>query len=218
MIKIAPSILAADFTQLGNEVRKTEMSGADLLHIDVMDGHFVPNITFGSSVIKALRPLTKLYFDVHLMMDTPEKYIADFVAAGANGITVHAESSVHLHRLIGLIKEHGLKAGLALNPATSLSVLDHLLDELDLVLLMTVNPGFGGQKFIPQMIEKIQQLRQLITGKNLNTDLQIDGGINLENIEKVTEAGANIIVTGTSFFGASDLSVCLNNFKKHCKG
>lgn len=214
MVKIAPSILSADFARLGDEIKRIEKAGADLVHIDVMDGHFVPNITIGSPVVKALRKVTKLPFDVHLMIEAADNYIDSFVEAGADIITVHVEMSCHLHRTIQKIKQHGIKAAVALNPATSLSTIEWILDELDMVLLMTVNPGFGGQKYIECSTKKIKALRDIITSRGLNVDIEVDGGIDSNNIYKVTEAGANIIVSGSTIFNSPDTSQIIKELKE----
>jgi ribulose-phosphate 3-epimerase len=200
-IKIAPSILSADFSRLGMEIEEVERGGAELIHIDVMDGHFVPNITIGPLIVESVKPCTKLPLDVHLMIENPERYVADFARAGADLITVHQEATVHLHRLVHMIKDLGVKVGVALNPATPLETLTHILPDLDMVLLMTVNPGFGGQKFIPSVLQKIETLRQNIQVQGLNIDIEVDGGINAVTAKSVVEAGANILVAGSAIFG-----------------
>ena len=200
MIKIAPSILSADFGNLAESVKEAEKGGADLIHIDVMDGHFVPNISIGPVVVAGIRDSTKLPFDVHLMINQPEKYIPDFVKAGSDIITVSAESSNHLHRAIQGIKEHGIKAGMALNPSTSIATIENILDDIDMIVIMTVNPGFGGQKFIESMLPKIKSTRELIEKRGLDIDLEVDGGINPKNAKLAVDAGANILVAGNAVF------------------
>lgn len=214
MIKLAPSILSADFSNLSNDVSKVERAGAELLHIDVMDGHFVPNITIGPLVAKALRPKSKMIFDVHLMIEEPDKYIEEFVKAGADIISVHSEACVHLHRTIQNIKSHGIKAAVALNPATPLEVIDYVLEDLDMVLLMTVNPGFGGQKFIEGTLRKIEKLKAMIDERGLKVDIEVDGGINLNNVKRVVDAGANVIVAGSAVFGCDDVEGRIKEFKR----
>ena len=197
---LSPSILAADFTQLGEEIRRADEAGAQYIHYDVMDGMFVPSITFGMPVLSSIRKITDRILDVHLMIENPERYIDEFADCGADIITVHAESCRHLDRVISQIHQKGIKAGVALNPATSLSVLDYILDKVDMVLIMTVNPGFGGQKFIESSYDKIRELKKRITEKKLQTDIQVDGGINTKTLPGVLEAGANIIVAGSAVF------------------
>lgn len=203
MFALAPSILAADFKNLGKDLEKTQKAGAQYVHLDVMDGIFVPSISFGMPVIKSLRSMNDSIFDVHMMVINPERYIDDFVACGADFITIHAEATNHLARAISQIKASGIKAGVALNPSTPLSVLDYVLDSLDMVLIMSVNPGFGGQKYIESSTRKITELRNLIRACGLTTDIQVDGGITLDNVRTVIEAGANIIVAGSSIFNGN---------------
>ncbi|RXZ77016.1 ribulose-phosphate 3-epimerase [Paenibacillaceae bacterium] len=208
---IAPSILSADFSKLAEEIADVERSGADWIHVDVMDGHFVPNLTFGPPVIGAIRKHTSLPFDVHLMIEHPEHSIADYVAAGANRITVHAEACVHLHRVIHLIREHGLPAGVALNPATPLAAIEHILDDIELVLIMTVNPGFGGQQFIPSSLQKIKTLHEMLLDRGLDKQIliQVDGGINAHTASLVRAAGAEVLVAGNAVFGQADRAAAI---------
>jgi len=206
MRKIAPSILSADFTRLGDEIRDVEHAGADYIHIDVMDGHYVPNITIGPMIVEAVKRTTKLPLDVHLMISNPDQYLDDFRKAGADIITVHAEAVNNLHRSVQLIRETGAKTGVSLNPATPLQVIEYVLDKLDMVLLMTVTPGFGGQKFIPEVIPKIERMREMIKGRGLNTEIEVDGGINLDTISLVSAAGADIFVAGSAIFNSEDYS------------
>ena len=199
-IQISPSILSANFSQLGNEIKRLEDGGADMIHVDVMDGHFVPNLTIGPPVIKALRNYTKLPFDVHLMISPVHKYIKDYANAGADIITIHPEATDNLVNSINHIKKLKKKIGISLNPDTEIKIISHLLDQIDLVLIMSVFPGFGGQKFIPNVLDKIKELKKIKDEKNLNFDIEVDGGINFDNSKLVIEAGANILVSGTTIF------------------
>ena len=199
--KVAPSVLAADFAELGSQLRAVSEAGEEWIHLDVMDGAFVPSISFGMPVIKSIRRVTDRVFDVHMMVEEPGRYVEDVKKAGADVITVHAEACKHLDRVISQIKEAGCRAGVALNPATPVSVLEHILDQVDMVLIMTVNPGFGGQKFIPYTIEKVKAVRRLCDERGLTTDIQVDGGISAANVREVLEAGANIFVAGSAVFG-----------------
>ncbi|WP_145102278.1 ribulose-phosphate 3-epimerase [Sporomusa sp. KB1] len=213
MIKVAPSILSADFSQLANEIIKIEEAGADWVHIDVMDGHFVPNLTFGPPVVAAIRKVTKLPFDVHLMVTNPQDLIEPFIKAGADIITVHAETAPHLHRLLQTIKEHGKKAGVSLNPSTPLTVVEEVLDDLDMILIMSVNPGFGGQKFIPGAIDKIARLRAKIEQRKLTIAIEVDGGINASTARQVIAAGATILVAGSAVYGAPDMRQAIKDIR-----
>ena len=198
--KLSPSILAADITCLGQEVKTAQSAGADYIHIDVMDGVFVPNLSFGTTIVRGLRECTDLFFDVHLMIEEPGRYIDEFAAVGADVITLHAEATKHLHRAIQQVKAKGLKVGVALNPATPLSALDYVLEDIDMVLIMTVNPGYGGQSYINKMDDKIKELRKIITEKGLDIDIEVDGGISAKNIAHVKECGANVFVAGSAVF------------------
>ena len=216
MIKLAPSILSADFAKLLEDVRKVESAGCEYLHIDVMDGHFVPNITLGPLVVKSLKKknINKV-FDAHLMIENPDQYIEEFVKAGCDIITVHQEACVHLHRTIQNIKSHGIKAGVVLNPATPVDTIKHVLPDLDMVLLMSVNPGFGGQSFIPCVLDKIKELKAIIDSQGLNIDIEVDGGISPKNVAEVVQAGANVIVAGSAIFGSDDIQETVNLFRKN---
>ena len=207
MKKIAPSILSADFTKLAKEIRAVEDAKADYIHVDVMDGHFVPNITVGPFIVEAARKATRLPLDVHLMIENPDKFISDFAKAGSDIITVHAEASRHLHRTIQIIKEHGIRAGVSLNPTTPLYYLDHILGDVDLVLLMTVNPGFSGQEFIKSCLPKIERMRRMLDEGNYKAELEVDGGIKVSNIGAAAKAGADVFVAGSAVFGS-------DNYKK----
>ena len=211
---IAPSILSADFARLGEEIEAVAKAGADVIHLDVMDGHFVPNLTFGPPIIKAVRKICDLPFDVHLMIENPDKYLEAYADAGADWITVHVETCTHLHRTIHRIKELGKKAGAVLNPATSLSTLDYILEDVDLVMLMSVNPGFGGQSFIPSTLDKTRALKTRIDERGLNVGIEIDGGVSPKTISAISEAGANIFVAGSAVFGAPDYGRAISAMKE----
>lgn len=214
MIELAPSILSADFSKLGEDVEQIEKGGAHLIHVDVMDGHFVPNISFGAPVMKCLLGKTKLPFDVHLMIEDPDKYIEDFVTPNTKYITVHQEACTHLHRTIQHIKAQGVKAGVSLNPATSLDTLDYVLQDVDMVLLMSVNPGFGGQSFIPQIFEKVRELAEIKRAEGLDFRIEIDGGVKLDNVIEVVNAGVEIVVAGSAVFKADDIEARTREFVK----
>lgn len=203
-IKVAPSILSADFTRLGEEVAALEGLGADYVHLDVMDGHFVPNITFGAPMCRALRPVSGLVFDAHLMVAEPGKWVKDFVDAGADIITIHREADIHSHRTLQLIRSYGKKAGIALNPATHENSVEYLLDDVDMVLVMSVNPGFGGQKFIGAVLKKIESIRNLAIRRGLDLDIEVDGGVNESTAKLCRDAGANVLVAGNAVFKAAD--------------
>lgn len=216
MMKLAPSILSADFARLLEDVRKVEKAGCEYLHIDVMDGHFVPNITIGPLVVKSLKKENiNMVFDAHLMIENPDSYIPAFAEAGCDIITVHQEACTHLHRTIQNIKSHNMKAGVVLNPATPVETLKYIIQDLDMVLIMSVNPGFGGQSFIEPMIEKIKEVKQLIDSRNLKVDIQVDGGINPKNVAKVVQAGANIVVAGSAIFNSDNIEETVALFRKN---
>jgi ribulose-phosphate 3-epimerase len=213
-IEIAPSILAANFAKLGDEVRTVEEAGADIIHVDIMDGHFVPNISLGIPVVASLRKATRLPLDVHLMIEQPELYIEDFIRAGASRVLVHQEATAHLDRALAMIRELGAEAGAAINPATPVGMLSEVLDKLDTVLVMTVNPGFGGQKFIPNSYEKIRQLNQIRARYNASFRIEVDGGVETENTAELAQAGANTFVAGTSIFHTADPAAATRQLKK----
>lgn len=213
MVKIAPSILSADFAKLGEEIKDVEHGGADYIHVDVMDGHFVPNITIGPLIVKSIRPITNLPLDVHLMIENPDQYIPAFAKAGADIISVHVEACPHLHRTVHLIKEQGKKAGVVLNPATPVEMIQHILPDVDLVLLMTVNPGFGGQSFILSVLPKIQQVRQMVDELGLDIEIEVDGGVNEETAKQCIQAGANVLVAGSAIYNKENRAEAIQKIR-----
>ena len=215
MIKLAPSILSADFARLLEDVKKVEKAGCEYLHIDVMDGHFVPNITLGPGIVKSLRKDVNMVFDAHLMIENPDNYIKEFADAGCDIIVVHQEACTHLHRTIQNIKSHGIKAGVALNPATPIETIKYVLQDVDMVLLMSVNPGFGGQSYIPVVTEKIKELKALIDKMNLDIDIEVDGGVKPSNISEVVNAGANVIVAGSAIFNAGNIDEAVKSLREN---
>lgn len=217
MVKIAPSILSADFSKLGEEIKDVEKGGADYIHVDVMDGHFVPNITIGPLIVEAIRPVTALPLDVHLMIENPDQYIEAFAKAGADYITVHVEACRHLHRTIHHIKSFGVKAGVVLNPATPVNAIEHIIDDVDMVLLMTVNPGFGGQKFIHSVLPKISAVKEMADAKGLDIEIEIDGGVNEETAKLCIEAGANVLVAGSAVYNEVDRAQAIASIKGSAK-
>lgn len=216
-IRIAPSILSADFSRLGDEIRDVDQSGADIIHVDVMDGHFVPNITIGPLVVQAARRVTKKELDVHLMISDADRYVDFFAEAGADWITVHVEACSHLHRTVSRIKQHGKRAGVVLNPATSLATLDYILEDVDIVMLMAVNPGFGGQSFIASTLAKIWQLRQRIDAMDLEVDIEVDGGVSTTTIADIAEAGANVFVAGSAVYNSDDYEETIDSLRKEAE-
>ncbi|WP_432400685.1 ribulose-phosphate 3-epimerase [Wukongibacter sp. M2B1] len=217
MIKLSPSILSADFSNLISDIKAAEEAGVELLHIDVMDGHFVPNISLGPVVLNSIKGKTSIPFDVHLMIENPDNYIPEFAKAGADILTVHVEACPHLHRTIQSIKSFGIKAGVSLNPATPLSLIEDILEDLDMVLIMSVNPGFGGQKFIDSSLKKIERLRKMIEERGLDIDIEVDGGIKIDNVSRVVKAGANVIVAGSAIFGGGSIAENVLAFKEKFK-
>ncbi|MBM7598641.1 ribulose-phosphate 3-epimerase [Virgibacillus halotolerans] len=218
MVKIAPSILSADFAKLGEEIKNVEEGGADYIHVDVMDGHFVPNITIGPMIVEAIKPITSLPLDVHLMIENPDTYIPEVAKAGASIITVHQEACVHLHRTIQLIKDCGSRAGVVINPATPTEMLLPILTDVDLVLIMTINPGFGGQTLIPNTIQKIEQLAAWRKEMNLTFELEVDGGVNVQTAKQCTDAGADVLVAGSAVFNAADRHEAIQALRDAVKG
>jgi ribulose-phosphate 3-epimerase len=219
MVQIAPSILSANFAQLADEIQRVEVAGANIIHLDIMDGHFVPNITIGPPVVASIRKTTSLPLEVHLMIEDPDAYIHSFVEAGANSISVHVETCKHLNRTLQLIKSHAVKAGVVLNPATSLSVLDEVLRSADYVLIMSVNPGFGGQEFIPSTFEKVERLKKIIQHRGLPVKIEVDGGVGLDNMCDLIRSGAEILVIGSQIFGTADPTATVRkiiNVANHC--
>jgi len=214
MSKIAPSLLSANFLRLGEEIKAVEAAGADMLHIDIMDGHFVPNITIGPFIVGSIREITAMPLDVHLMIEEPDKYLEDFKKAGADYLTVHYEASIHLHRTVQWIKDNGMKAGVSINPATPVWNLEPILPDIDLALIMSVNPGFGGQEFIPYALEKVKNLRKLIDEKRLPVSIEIDGGVKLNNAHEILSTGADILVMGSGFFQNKDYEAVVKRFRE----
>ncbi|MCM3674844.1 MULTISPECIES: ribulose-phosphate 3-epimerase [Peribacillus] len=213
MIKIAPSILSANFARLGEEIKDVERGGADYIHVDVMDGHFVPNITIGPLIVEAIRPVTNLPLDVHLMIENPDQYIGAFAQAGADILSVHVEACHHLHRTIQHIKSEGMKAGVVLNPHTPVSMIEHVVEDVDLVLFMTVNPGFGGQSFLHSVLPKIKQIAAIVEKRKLNVEIEVDGGVNIETAKLCIEAGANVLVAGSAIYNQKDRSQAIANIR-----
>jgi ribulose-phosphate 3-epimerase len=216
MIKIAPSILSADFSRLGEEIRAAEKAGADLIHVDVMDGHFVPNITIGPLVVKAVKKVASIPLDVHLMIEDPDKYIKDFAESGADIITVHSEACVHLHRTIQNIRECRVRAAVSINPATPINSIEFILPFVDMVLLMSVNPGFGGQKFIQEVLTKIKQLKDMIARNKYNVEIEVDGGVTVDNVAEVHSAGTDIVVMGNAFYNSKDYAETVRIVRERC--
>jgi ribulose-phosphate 3-epimerase len=217
MVKIAPSILSADFSRLGEEIKAAEDAGADLIHIDVMDGHFVPNITVGPLVVSAVRRVTSIPLDVHLMIDEPDRYVKAFMQSGADTLTVHSEACYHLHRTVQSIKEQGVKAGVSINPATPLSDIEFILPFVDMILIMSVNPGFGGQEFIPEVVPKIRRLKEMILEGGYNVSIEVDGGVSPDNSVEVVSAGADILVMGNAFYGSDDYHAVIRSVREKIK-